>query len=126
MADMGSTPWLTPGQEDDSSAWIELQLDGLVSSRDDPPMPIPFRLFAKRFKSSSPNSEWFLHDPLRVLASELDLGPDAPYRIDDSWMVTTFVVNHHRKLNRIHLFATAVVAPDERTVALTIYKQPGS
>ena len=123
MADYDSTPWLTPGQEDDSSAWIELDLGGLVSSRDDPPLPIPFRLFARRVKSSSPDSEWFLHDPLRVLR-DLELDPSGGTRIEDDWRVTTFVVNHHRTLSKIHNFTMAVVAPAEKTVALTLYKQP--
>jgi hypothetical protein len=122
MADNDSTPWLTPGQEDDSSGWIALDLGGLASTRDDPPLPIPFRLFARRVKSSSPDSEWFLHDPLMVL-KDLVVDDDGT-RIEDDWQVTTFVVNHHRTLSKIHLFTMAVVAPAEKTVALTLYKQP--
>ncbi len=119
MADMGSTPWLTPGQEDDSSAWIELGLEGLVS-QEPPAMPVPFKLFAKRFKSSSPDAEWFLHHPVEALVDERAF-TDAGF--NRGWHVTTFVVNHHQTLSRIHLFAMAVVAPEEETVAVTIYKK---
>jgi hypothetical protein len=123
MVDNGSTPWLTPGQENDPGGWIELGLDALRSDRDDPPMPIPFRLFARRFKSSSPDAEWFLHDPLGVLLRERPPGFPS---ITDEWHVTTFIVNHHRTLSWVHKFVLAIVSEDEKTVALTIYKQPGS
>jgi hypothetical protein len=116
MDDNSSSPWLTPGVDNDSSDWIPLDLRDLAPSDRS---PIPFRLFAKRFKSSSPDSEWFLHDPLKVLMSELDLDPEI------AWHITTLIVNHHRKLSFIHLFAMAVVAHEEGTVALTIYKMPG-
>ena len=116
MDDNGSSPWLTPGIEDDSSEWVPLNLRGVAPSDGS---PIPFDLFAKRFKSSSPNSEWFVHDPLKVLRDELGLDPEK------DWHVRTFVVNHHRTLSRIYSFAMAVVAPAEETVALTIYKMPG-
>jgi len=71
------------------------------------------------------DSEWFLHDPLKVLLRDPPPGLQGPYEIDDEWKVTTCVVNHHRTLSRIHLIATAAVAPAEKTVALTFYKQPG-
>lgn len=108
-----SDPGYKDSEPNDSSRWIELDLSGLA------PPPIRFRLFAKRLKSSSPDAERFLHDPLRVLVEEID-------EVRDDWHITTFIVNHHRTLSRIHLYVMAVVAPDEGTVAVTIYKEnPG-
>ena len=116
MADKESRPWLTSEEENEPSGWLELGLDGLGL----PGTEVPFRLFARRFKSSSPDAEWFLHDPLGMLLEERAFADSGFNR---SWKITTFVVNHHRTLSRIQLSTMAVVAPEEQTVALTIYKK---
>lgn len=103
-------------EPNDSSEWVELGLHGLAA----PEAVVPFRLLAKRFKSSSTDSERFIHDPLQVL-TEQPVFKDAG--VDLRWRVTTFVVNHQRTLSRIYMFAMVVVAPEEQTVAVTIYKQ---
>ena len=113
-APFSSDPWYRDTEPNDSSEWIELDLTRLM------PEP-PFRLFAKRLESSSPDSERFLHDPLRYLLE--DERVVRSWRITADWHVTTFIVNHHRTLSKIHLFVMAAVAPAEETVALTIYKE---
>jgi hypothetical protein len=102
------------GEPNDTAGWHEIDI-----SRLQPPdgTPIPFRLYGNRFKSSSPDSEAFLHDPVPALVNGIA-------EVDAGWQVTSFVVNHHRTLSKIHLYALAIVAPDEKTVAVTWYKQP--
>ncbi|MFI5260917.1 MAG: hypothetical protein ACHQZR_00015 [Candidatus Limnocylindrales bacterium] len=99
-------------EPNDSSEWIQLELTDLKPTDGS---PIPFRVLAKRLKSSSPDSERFIHDPLQVLVEEID-------EVGDDWHVTTFVVNHHRTLSRIYMYVMVTVAPVEKTVGVTIYK----
>ena len=98
--------------------WIELDLSPL-DPRDGTFQP---RSFAIRVKSSSNDSEWLIHDPrdflLQTLGKQVpELGLNAETR------VTTFIVNHHNTLSRIHLSATASTT-DDGTVALTVTKVP--
>lgn len=132
---MADAEWTWNRTDNDSSDWIPLDLDGLKSQRD--PREIPFRLLAKRVKSSSPDSESLLHDPLRFLMDEgakpvQDLNADRAAgedvkgvltKITDEWHVTTFIVNHHRTLSAVHVKMMVIVSEEEQTVALTIYKQ---
>ena len=127
----------------DTTPWVE------VTSIQDDLRPgggrdLPFRLFATRFKSSSEDSEYFLHDPLRHMLAKpgalkgLPGWPDASQIDDDDeralavgeivdglrddprWHVTTFVANHHRKLSRIHSSVVAIIGPDG--IHLMLYK----
>jgi hypothetical protein len=109
--------------DNDTHGWVELDISAL---RPEDGTRIPFRLIANRVKSSSPDSERFIHDPLRALLEaqetdtalqELQLTPD--------WRVTTLVVNHHQTLSATHLYMMAAVDPDEQTVGITLVKQGG-
>ena len=112
-----SRPGYRDTEPNDSSDWVALGLEGLAASREE---PVPFRLIAKRFKSSSTDSERFIHDPLQVLAEQPLFREEG---VDLTWRVTTFVVNHHQTLSRIYMFAMAVVSGTEKTVSVTIYKE---
>jgi len=119
-----------PRSADDLPAgWTELDLDRLKPSD----RAIPFRVFVNRFKSSTPESEDLIHDPLAQIKSapgalaDLDVagfsGADLALPLPElrkRWHLTTYVANHHRGLRRIYHFATLVVGPDG--LHLMIYK----
>jgi hypothetical protein len=129
-------------EPDDPSEWTEIDLEGLIGlPPDEMAKPeedrrhIPCRAFIKRFKSSSPDSELFLHDPLRQMTAApgalaempdwpSDPGDDpeaiAALHDDPRWHTTTFVANHHRRLSKVHAYAMALIGPDG--VHLMIYK----
>ena len=105
-------------ERNDTAGWIELPLDKLKPSDE---TEIPFQLFANRFKSSSPDSENFIHDPraeLIAAAGEVD----AFKQIDKDWTVSTFIVNHEDGLRFVHLYALAKVIPAKKKVGITMVK----
>jgi hypothetical protein len=103
------------GVDNDTAGWHEIDLSVI----EPPKEGIPFRLFVNRFKSSSPESEAFLHDPRRELAAAIA-------GFDGDWRVSTFIVNHHRTLSYRHVYVMAAASSEEQTVGLTIVKQnPG-
>ena len=103
------------GVDNATAGWHEVDLSVVTP----PDGEVPFRLFVNRFKSSSPDSEAFLHDPRRELEGAIR-------GFDEGWRVSTFIVNHHRTLSYRHLYALAAAYPGEQTVGLTIVKQnPG-
>jgi hypothetical protein len=107
------------GVQNDTAGWIELNLSELASEDG---TPIPFRLLANRWKSSSPDSEGVIHDPLtRFLEARETV--DGFRAVERDWHVTTFVVNHHRTLSVSHTYGMAVVDPRDRTVGLTLVKR---
>ncbi len=121
-------------------AWVEvdsIQSDLVPTGAPD----LQFRLFANRFKSSSPDCEYFLHDPLRhmllkpgalkALPGWPDITSDDPgeraefvaslleedsegrsLRDKPQWHITTFLSNHHRKLTKVHFAVLAIVGGD--------------
>jgi hypothetical protein len=46
--------------------------------------------------------------------------------IDDTWKVTTFILNHHNTLSATHLHAMAAVSSEQQTIGLTLVKKQGS
>ena len=52
--------------ENDPSQWTEIRIEDFIGLPGDG-RPIPFRMFVKRFKSSSSDAEMFVHDPLRQI-----------------------------------------------------------
>jgi hypothetical protein len=122
--------------DNDTRGWVRIDLETLrPGERGDPPVdrPIPFQVFGNRFKSSSADSELFIHDPLlQMQRSPGDLkgldvagfrGDDLELDIEalrDRWHLTTYVANHHRGLNRIYHYAMLTVGPDG--LHLMIYK----
>ena len=110
-------------QNNDTNGWIEIdevsKLQSLVDQS-----PIPFRLFANRFKSSSPDSEDFIHDPLGVLIQAETNGVIQGLGLNrDKWTVTTHVVNHHQTLSATHLYALVTANSDESSVGVTLVKK---
>lgn len=97
--------------ENDTAGWSEVDV-GRVAA---PEIGVPFRLWVNRVKSSSPDSELLIHEPLTSMVDKID-GVEADFQ------VTTLVVNHHRTLSKVHLFATALVAVEARIVVLVLYK----
>jgi hypothetical protein len=114
---------VTEFEEDETNGWVTLDLSQLDPDREgDPPETVPFKVVANRFKSSSLDSEKFLHDPLSTLIEVQGLfGFD--FEITSEWTVSTFVVNHHQTLYAKHLYAMASVNPDDQTVGVTIVKK---
>jgi hypothetical protein len=117
----------------DPSTWTEIDIQELIGLPDDR-RPIPFRMFVKRFKSSSSDSELFVHDPLgQMLESPGALAaidgwpppPETPgqlqaIRDDPRFHVQTVVANHHRTLSRIHAYPTVLVGRDG--IHVMVYK----
>jgi len=106
--------------DNDTAGWKELDISGLNS--DDGTEP-PFKLVVNRMKSSSPDAEAFIHDPLSVFIGAAD-SVDAFREINSNWKVATFVTNHHRTLSFIHLWIVTTVNSSEQTVDSTIVKLP--
>lgn len=128
----------------DTHGWVEVPLDQFLGPADDGCMPA-FQLFLNRFKSSSPDWEAFLHDPLRsMLMDPGDLRnvaggwPDFPgdddddprqnvdggalqaIRDDPRFRINGNFVNQNRKLSKIHASTIAVISPDG--ISLTTHK----
>jgi hypothetical protein len=106
--------------DNDTAGWTEFNISGLNSTDGTQP---PFRLVVNRMKSSSPDAEAFIHDPLRVFL-EARGSVDAFKDINPDWKVTTLVTNHHRTLSFIHLWIVSTVNSSEQTVDSTIVKLP--
>jgi hypothetical protein len=112
-------------EPNDSSPWIELRDFAKVAPTDDSWTPIT--VLGRRFKSSSPDSEAFLHDPLTVLMNDA-LDPDkgeveALGQITRDWHVSTIVVNHQATLLIRHLNAIVTLNPDDPSVGIMLVKQ---
>ena len=127
----------------DTHGWVEVPLDQFLGPADDGCMPA-FQLFLNRFKSSSPDWEAFLHDPLRsMLMDPGDLRnvaggwPDFPgdpdsddprenggalqeIRDDPRFRIHGSFVNQNRKLSKIHASTIAVISSDG--ISLTTHK----
>jgi hypothetical protein len=111
------------GRPNDTAGWSEIDLSVLRPDNDD---ELPYKLVVNRYKSSSPDSEAFIHDPLSQILKARDSVP-AFADVDESWHVSTFVINHHRTLSVRHVYAMVTVSAEETTVGVTIYKEnPGS
>jgi hypothetical protein len=106
---------------DEPAGWHEFNLDPIKPTDG---TEIPFRLLANRFKSSTDASENFIHDPRTefIKAAEED-GIEAFKDIDDTWAVSTFVVNHQRTLSFTHLYAVVAVDKNDSTVGVTLVKK---
>jgi len=106
--------------DNDTSGWRELSIEGLESIDGS---AVPFRLIANRFKSSSPDCEAFIHDPLGALLAAQEVGELNGFGLEPDWRVATLIVNHHRPLNPTHLYAMATIDADEKTVGVTMVKK---
>jgi hypothetical protein len=95
----------------DTVEWEEVDVSRLAPKKG----VVPFRLWTYRVKSSSPDSELFIHDPLAAMVGVVP-GVTAESR------VTTMVINHDKTLAKFHLFAMALVAAEAGVVVLVLYK----
>lgn len=113
---------VTEFEEDQTNGWIQVDLSALDPDRGNGEV-VPFRVVANRFKSSSLDSEKFIHDPLQAL-QDAQVNEGILEGLDlTGWTVSTFVVNHHQTLYAKHLYAMASVNPDDQTVGVTIVKK---
>jgi hypothetical protein len=112
-------------EDNDTSGWIELQeisqLKSVVDQSEQ--AEIPFRLFANRFKSSSQDSEDFIHDPLGVLIQAETDGAITDLGLSREWKVTTHVVNHHQTLSATHLYSLVTANSTESSIGVTLVKK---
>jgi hypothetical protein len=107
--------------ENNTHGWIELDISELDPLDDT--SPVPFRLVANRFTSSSPDSEDFIHDPLTAL-QQAQQNEGILEGLDlTGWKVTTHIINHHQTLSARHLYAMAAVDQDEQAVGVTLVKK---
>jgi len=93
----------------------------------------PFQLHSIALKSSSRQSEVFVHDPIRALTGssederlwEDDGFEGEPLLADRPSRVTTLVVRHERTLEHMVIRAMALTE-DDGSVTLTVHKQEGT
>ena len=120
--------WQPREPEDNADVpWFELDISKLDPG-DGTALP---RLFVTRFKSSSTDSEDFIHDPLTALIlAQKDGKIQDPggqqvndLEITSEFRVTTLVVNHHETLSKTHLIASASVDTQGSTVGVTVTKK---
>ena len=101
--------WTWGSVPNETAGWEEVDVSRLAP----PDRAVPFRLFTNRFKSSSPDSELFIHDPLTAM---VDVVPG----VTRDSRVTTIVINHDMTLAKVHLLVMAVVAAE--AVVLILFK----
>ncbi|MEA2536036.1 MAG: hypothetical protein QOF11_270 [Chloroflexota bacterium] len=115
-------------QPNDTSPWVLLRdFDKLASSDG---TWVRVAAIAKRYKSSSPDSEAFIHDPLSVMMADAQ-NPETGEtealaelaRIGPDWPVSTLVVNHQATLSIKHLTVVVTLKPDNPSVGVLIVKQ---
>lgn len=106
------------GEANATDEWEEIDLGKHKPLKEE----VPFRLVVRRFKSSSTESEAFIHDPLGEILRARGSVP-AFEAVTDDWRVATFVTNHHRTLSVRHVYVMTAVSTDDTSVGVTIYKQ---
>lgn len=104
--------WTWEPDYEEPAGWEEMDASRLAP----PDRALPFRLFSNRFKSSSPECERFIHDPLGAMIAAAVPGVTSDSR------VTTIVINHDKTLSRVHLIVLALVAAETGIVILTLFK----
>jgi hypothetical protein len=115
--------------DNNSSPWVLLKdMSRLGESALEPWTEVP--VVARRYKSSSPEAEAFIHDPLSVMMDDAQNDasgePDALEKmrlIGRDWHVSTLVVNHHATLSIKHLNAVVALKPDNPSMGIMIMKQ---
>lgn len=115
-------------EANDTSPWIALDVSGLAANNSLEPWR-PIAVLAKRYKSSSPDSERFIHDPLRIMMRDAnDPTNDGNARealgmITEAWHVSTIVVNHQATLSIRHVSVIAALNPENPSIGIMIVKQ---
>ena len=93
--------------------WTEVPLRGIVPGLD----VVPFGLWYYGVKSSSPDSEQFIHDPLAAMVGVLP-------GVTEESRVTTLVINHDKTLYYTQLHSLAVVGPDGNVTLVQVKQAP--
>ncbi|ADQ69399.1 hypothetical protein C499_12535 [Halogeometricum borinquense DSM 11551] len=75
----------------------------------------PWNLYWHEFKSGSDEFEKFIHNPLAVLANSIE-------EVDESFHITTNIVNHHRGLAMTEVCTMPMVMAEYETVHVLLYK----
>lgn len=91
-------------EENNSNGWINLDI-GRLDPNDG--TDFPFGVIANRFKSSSPECEIFLHQPLQMLIELAATDPVVAAFMDGvggSSKVSTSIVNHDETLGALHMY----------------------
>ena len=125
MAGFGEGKDYGDGQPNNTRGFTQINIDHLHPGGTS---TIPFKLVTNRFESSSPDSEAFIHDPLKFITDRLGelktldgSRPNAFEGVDNSWHVVTNVQNHHRTLSIKNVYAVVQVIPNG-TLAITVIK----
>jgi hypothetical protein len=114
--------------ENDTSPWVLLHDVDKLASSDGSWTRVA--VVAKRYKSSSADSEAFIHDPVSVMIADAknpETGePDALAelaQVGRHWHVSTLVVNHQATLAIRHLNVIVSLKPDNPSAGIMIVKQ---
>jgi hypothetical protein len=105
----------SPYEEDSFNVWVEL--GALDQGQQHLLANDPLHRYVFHVKSSSPEAEDLIHEPLGVL-----LAHDVP-GVHEGSRITTTVVNHHLGLRFRIIRATATVDDSSGDVALELHKQ---
>jgi hypothetical protein len=103
--------------------WVQVKPDAFADA--------PFEMWVNNFKSSEPRTEAFLHDPRAFLTGQVmeDYGGVKGEPIEgvtSETRIQTWITNHHKTLEHMVLYASAIRSTEENTVSLTLYKkEPG-
>ena len=116
------------GQDNDTSPWVLLRdLDKLEASDGSWNR---VAAVAKRYKSSSPDSEAFIHDPIAVMMADAQNANSGETealeqlaQVGRHWHVSTLVVNHQATLSIRHLTVVVTLKPDNPSAGIMIVKQ---
>jgi hypothetical protein len=114
-------------EPNDTSPWFRLNDFDNVKALDGSWKPI--EVLGKRYNSSSPDSEDFIHDPLTIMIRDANDSSNDPevqralQLIEPSWHVSTLVVNHQATLSIRHLNVIAAINPNNPSVGIMIVKQ---
>jgi hypothetical protein len=103
----------------------------------------PFMMYGNHFKSGSARLKAFVENPRAFLRGDtvtvavnveedpeleprfetVEVAGEALEGVGPTTRISTWIVNHHRTLQRMILYATATVSPDEDAVYVTAWKQ---
>lgn len=103
--------------------WARVTPDAFVGA--------PFEMWVNNFKSSEKRTEAFLHDPRAFLRGEVmeayeGVKGEPIEGITAETTIQTWITNHHKTLEHMVLYVSALRSTEENTVSLTMYKmEPG-
>jgi hypothetical protein len=114
----------------DTSPWVVLGDLKRIAATDGTWTPVT--VVAKRYNSSSPDCEAFIHDPIAAIMADvasrdpLRAEPEALEalsRVDRSWHASTMVVNHEATLSIKHLNVVVALMAGLAIAGIMMVKQ---